>query len=210
MNVKQLQYAVALSENLSYSQVAEQLNISQPALSKQIIALEKELGVTLFKRGIPLQLTPAGEHFIREAKDLLFREEQLKQSLQEYQSGERGQLTIGISPFRSLYLIPPLVKQIKERFPKVRICLHEFSSDILKREVADGKYDFAIINLPVDESVLDVVPLEQDTLVLAVPNVARGQAAGRGEKFHRDPHGRLPRSPVYRREQIAGNAPLVR
>ncbi len=169
MNAKQLQYAVALSKALNYSQVAEQLNISQPALSKQIIALERELGVRLFERGVPLQLTPAGEHFIREAEDILFREDQLKRSMQDYKIGERGQLVIGISPFRSLYLIPSLVKKVRDRYPGIQVRLREISSDILRKEAAEGKYDFAIINLPVDESVLDVRPIEPDTLVLAVP-----------------------------------------
>lgn len=169
MNAKQLQYAIQLSELLNFSQVAEQLNISQPALSKQIIALEQELGVKLFDRSIPLRLTPAGEHFVREAQDILFREDQLKRSMQDFKTGERGRLIIGISPFRSLYLIPPIVKKVRERYPGIQIFLHEASSDILRRESAEGKYDFAIINLPVDESILDIRLIEQDTLVLAVP-----------------------------------------
>ena len=75
MNAKQLQYVIALSQARSFSEVAEQLNISQPALSKQVIGLEQELGVRLFDRSTtPLSLTPAGEHFVREAKDLLFKE----------------------------------------------------------------------------------------------------------------------------------------
>ena len=91
-------------------------------------------------------------------------------SLERYKSGEKGRLTIGISPFRSLYLGPKLVKAIKKRFPGVQICLHETNSTQIRKEIAEGKYDFAIANLPVDESVLDVMPLNPDTLVLAVPS----------------------------------------
>ncbi len=171
MNAKQLQYAVELSKALNYSQVAEQLNISQPALSKQIIALEKELGVRLFDRGVPLRLTPAGEHFVREAENLLYREDQLKRSMQDFKSGKRGQLVIGVSPFRALYLIPPLMRKMQSRFPNIHVRLREIGSDTLRKEAAEGKYDFAIVNLPVDDSVLEVRPIEPDTLVLAVPNV---------------------------------------
>lgn len=171
MNSRQLQYAIKLSETLNFSQVAEQLNISQPALSKQILSLESELGVKLFDRSsVPLTLTPAGEHFIREAQDLLYKEDQLLRSMDKFKSGEVGRLVIGISPFRSLYLIPHIATKIREKFPGIQIFLHETNSDQLRKEVADGRYDFAIINLPVDESVLDVIPLEPDTLVLAVPN----------------------------------------
>ena len=170
MNTKQLQYAVELSKSLNFSKVAERLGISQPALSKQILALENELHIKLFDRSTsPLTLTAAGEHFVHEAQELLYQEDQLLRSMDEYKAGERGRLVIGISPFRCLYLIPPLVQKIKERFPDVEIVLHEISSDVLRQETAEGKYDFAVVNLPVDESVLDVTPIEPDTMVLAVP-----------------------------------------
>ena len=74
MNSKQIQYAIKLSKIRNFSQVAEQLNITQPALSKQIMTLEKELGVKLFDRSNnPITLTPAGEHFIRNAAEILYR-----------------------------------------------------------------------------------------------------------------------------------------
>ena len=66
MNLRQLQYAVALSRTLNISQTAENLKITQPALSKQILSLEKELGLALFDRSTtPLKLTQAGENFIK-------------------------------------------------------------------------------------------------------------------------------------------------
>ncbi len=170
MNNKQLQYAIALSKTLNFSQVAEQLGISQPALSKQILNLEKDLGVELFDRKqTPLALTPAGEYFFHHAQDLIYREEQLYKSMEDFKMFKKGSLHIGISPFRSLYLMPSLCKKVKEKFPDVKIILHEFSSDILRANVADGKYDFAIINLPVNESILDITPIKQDQLVLVVP-----------------------------------------
>ena len=175
MNTKQVQYVLALSETLNFSQVAEQLGISQPSLSKQIQHMEKELGVKLFDRSRnPLTLTPAGEYFVRNARELLYREEQLLKALNQYQSGERGRLVIGITPFRCLYLMPDLVKKIRSRYPGVQISLQEVNSAQLRKDAAEGKYDMAIVNLPVDTSVLDVIPLEQDTLVLAVHSSMAG------------------------------------
>ncbi len=171
MNYRQLQYAVALSELCNFSQVAEKLNISQPALSKQILSLESEFGVKLFDRSTnPVTLTAAGESFIRQAKELLFRQEQLTHCMSSFQSGEFGRLVIGISPFRALYMMPQIAKKVREKFPGVQVFLHEVGSDILRKEIAEGKYDFAIVNLPVEESILNVIPLDADTLVLAVPN----------------------------------------
>lgn len=170
MNSKQLEYGIALSKELNFSTVAERFGISQPALSKQISNLEKNIGVELFDRSSnPITLTAAGEHFFCEAEKLLYREEQLYRSMGEFVSGKRGNLTVGISPFRSLYLIPHLCKKIKDKFPDIKIILHEDSSDQLRKLAAEGKFDFAIVNLPVDESLLDVIPIEQDKLVIAIP-----------------------------------------
>ena len=159
-----------LSQMRNFSTVAEQLNITQPALSKQILNLENELGVKLFDRNsTPLVLTPAGEYFIREAKEILYKEEQLLRAMERYKSGKAGQLTIGITPFRSSYLIPSIMTAVRKRFPETVIKLHEAGSEALRKEVADGKFDFAVVNLPVDDSLLEIRPLEPDRLVLAVP-----------------------------------------
>lgn len=171
MNTKQIQYALELAETMNFSQVADRLGITQPALSKQIQHLEKELGVKLFDRSeSPMEITPAGEYFLAEARKMLYQQEQLLRSMEDFQTGNRGFLTIGISPFRALYFVSDVLRQVKEKYPNIRIVLHEISSDILRKEVAEGKYDFAIINLPVDKAVLDVTLLEADDLVLAVPD----------------------------------------
>jgi len=170
MNSRQLQYAIALFETRNFSQVAEKLNISQPALSKQILSLENELGVKLFDRSTsPVTVTPAGWHFIREAKELIYKEDQLLRSMGRFQSGEAGQLVIGVTPFRSSYLIPQIVKTFRTVYPNVQVTLREAGSDILRKEAADGKYDFAVVNLPVDDVMLETVPLESDRMVLVLP-----------------------------------------
>lgn len=170
MNSRQLQYAIALSEIGNFSQVAEKLNITQPALSKQILSLENELGVKLFNRGTtPLTMTPAGQYFIREAQELLYKEDQLLRTMEQFKSGQAGQLVIGSNPFRSSYLIPEIIKEFHAVYPNIRIKLLEENSEQLRKDAAEGKYDFAVVNLPVDESTLDVIPLESDRLVLVIP-----------------------------------------
>lgn len=171
MNSRQLHYAIVLSQDLSFSQAAEKLNITQPALSKHILNLENDLGIKLFDRNsAPIRLTPAGAHFISGAKELLYKEEQLLRSMDRFKSGEVGELIVGITPFRSSYLVSKVLKKVKEKFPGIVVRLHEAGSEVLRKEATEGKYDFAIVNLPVDDSVLDVVPLECDRLVLALPN----------------------------------------
>ncbi len=171
MNSRQLHYVVQLSEIGSFSKLAELLNVTQPALSKQILALEKELGVKLFKRtNNSVSPTPAGAHFVREARDLLYKEDQLIKSMMQYKVGDKGELVIGVTPFRSSYLMPNLIKNLTKKFAGLQVRLVEEGSDLLRHDAADGKFDFAVVNLPVDDSVLEVTELEPDSLVLVVPN----------------------------------------
>ena len=171
MNSRQLQYAVILAETHSFSHAAQNLAISQPAFSKQIISLENELGIKLFDRSTtPLSLTPAGEFFVQKAKRLLFEEETLLKAMEQYKSGETGKLIIGIAPFRSLYVMPEIVLKLKEKFPHLQLVLEEHGLAQLQKGLLEGLYDFAIMNLPVNELDFDVIPLSPDTLVLAVPN----------------------------------------
>ena len=184
VNIKQMQYAIELAKTCNFSKASEKLNITQPALSKQIMLLEKDLGVKLFERsGNPLRLTPAGERFVSEARELICKEEELRRLMESFSSGERGRLVIGISPFRSLYLIPSIVKKVRERFPGVEITICDTNSEQNRKDVLDGKLDFAIVNLPVDDRAFEYIPLEPDVLVLAVPNKLLGYVS---KEFSRD------------------------
>jgi len=174
MNARQLQYAVTLSETKNFSAAAEKLNISQPAFSKQIIALENELGIKLFDRSAnPLLLTPAGEFFIEKAKTLLFEEEFLLKSMEGYKTGERGRLVIGAVPFRSSYMMPGLIKAVKDKYPHLQVVLAEYGLSVLKQGLLEGAYDFAIMNLPIQEPAFETIPLQPDTLMLAVPDALK-------------------------------------
>ena len=169
MNYRQLQSAGLLSQTPNISQVAAQLKISQPALSKQLLALEQELGVKLFDRStVPMTLTAAGESFVRDARELLFREEQIKRSMEEFRTGEKARLEIGVSPFRCHYLMPDIVAQLRREFPGLQVVLHETNSAQLHKAAVEGQWDFVVMNLPVDETMVDVRRLRPEKLVLAV------------------------------------------
>ncbi|MBQ6997643.1 MAG: LysR family transcriptional regulator [Oscillospiraceae bacterium] len=171
MNARSLKYAIVLSETRNFSQAAQQLGVSQPTFSKQIIALENDLGLKLFDRNkSPLELTPAGEFFIGKAKEMLYTEEQLHKTLEQFKTGENGTLTIGVTPFRSMALMPELVKKVKAKYPGVKVVLHEANAGQLRKDAAEGICDFVILNLPVDDPGLEVTPIMPDTLVLAVPD----------------------------------------
>lgn len=183
MNSRQLQYALVLAQTRNFSLAAQNLDMSQPALSKQIIALENEIGIKLFDRGTnPLALTAAGEFFIEKSRKLLFEEDVLLKTLEKYKSGERGKLVIGAVPFRSSYMMPRLIKNIKEKFPNVQIELQEYGLSVLREGLLKGEYDFAIMNLPMNDPEFEAIPLTPDTLVLAVPE----ELKARMEDWDRD------------------------
>lgn len=171
LNARSLKYAIVLSETRNFSQAAEQVGVSQPTFSKQIIGLENDLGIKLFDRNkSPLELTPAGEYFIEKAREFLYEEDQLHKTLEQFKSGENGRLVIGVTPFRSMSLMPELVKKVKARYPGVKVVLHEANAVQLRKDAAEGICDFVILNLPVEDPLLEATPIEPDTLVLAVPN----------------------------------------
>ena len=184
MNSRQLQYAVILSETRSFSVAAEKMNISQPALSKQIIALENELEVRLFDRSSnPLSLTAAGEFFVEKARKLLLEEDVLLKTMDSYRTGEKGKLVIGAVPFRSSYMMPGIIGAVKRKFPDLQVALSEFGLSVLKEGLLNGEYDFAIMNLPVNEPEFETIPLSEDTIVLAVPEKYRKLIKTNGESF---------------------------
>lgn len=171
MNARALKYALVLSRTRNFSHAAEQMGVSQPTFSKQIIALENELGLKLFDRNkTPLELTPAGEFFVDKAEELLYQEDQLHKTLEQFKTGENGRLVIGVTPFRSMSLMPELVRKVKQRYPGVKVVLHEANAVQLRKDAIEGICDFVILNLPVDDPLLEMTPLSPDVLVLAVPN----------------------------------------
>lgn len=100
---------------------------------------------------------------------MLFSEDDLYKTLEQFRTGENGRLVIGVTPFRSISLMPELVKKVKIRYPGVKVVLHEANAVQLRKDAAEGKCDFVILNLPVDDALLEAIPVEPDTLVLAVP-----------------------------------------
>lgn len=171
LNTRQLETVLLLAKERSFSQVAKMLNISQPALSKQIQAMEAQLEIKLFDRNTtPISLTPAGAYFVQQASELVYQEKQMMRELGRFRSEEKGQLHIGISPFRNLYFMPGFIRKFKQRYPEIQIVLHENNSFQLREDAAEGKFDFAVVNLPVDDTLVDVQMMQPEHVVLVVPN----------------------------------------
>ncbi|MFE5563389.1 LysR substrate-binding domain-containing protein [Amycolatopsis japonica] len=177
MELRHLEYFLVVADELSFSRAAERLNMSQPPLSTQIRALEKEMGVELFVRSTrKVALTEAGELFRASTRRLLA---QLQDNVDRARSaalGEVGQLALGFVPSATTELLPPILRAFRSRYPGVRLALHELRPDQQVQELRSGSLDCACFYLPhgdeppFGDAGLTSLAVSQEPLVVALPS----------------------------------------
>ena len=119
MELRHLRYFVAVAEDMHFGRAAKRLHIVQPALSKQIAALERELGVTLFSRTKHrIEFTPAGQAFFEEALDILRRVDHATRTAKMTETGAVGSLDIGFIGPAMLTVLPPLLREHRRRLSR--------------------------------------------------------------------------------------------
>ena len=122
MDYPKLKHLLAVVEHGTFSRAAEHVNLSQPALSRSIQALEAELGLPLLDRGTrQVRLTPYGACVAERARRMRFEEAELKRELKTLHSGESGALTIGLSPTPASLLLSPFLAHMTTHHPHVRV-----------------------------------------------------------------------------------------
>jgi LysR family cys regulon transcriptional activator len=147
MNLQQLRYLNEIvRRDLKISDAAVALYTSQPAISKQIKLLEEELGIQIFVRNGKriTAITEPGKGLLAIAQRMLLDAENFKQFAQEFHSKDTGQLTIATTHTQARYALPPVVKQFIERYPKVKLGLHQGSPTQIAEQVLHGEADICI------------------------------------------------------------------
>lgn len=153
----------------SVSRAAEELSLSQPAVTHHLRRLERDTGVRLFERqGRAIAPTRAALVLYRYSSTLLDLADELGIRLQELQQGRRGQLTVGVSN-TGLYYSVPLLRHYHQAFPKVRVVLRLEISDRIQELVATGAVDVGITSGPVRNSRLHAHVLAHDAWVFIAP-----------------------------------------
>jgi DNA-binding transcriptional LysR family regulator len=170
MDTRQLAAFCAVVERRSFSQAAERLGVTQPAVSLQVRALEQRLGQRLIDRsGRRVEPTEAGKRLYRNAQRLL----QLEQQLIEDVRGDGGQLTgsiaIGASTGPGAHLVPLLLCEFQRDHPDLRIALSIADTHAVIERVADRELELGIVGALRRHRGLDFEPLVVDEIVLAVP-----------------------------------------
>ena len=170
MNTEQLEAFVGVAREGRLTVAARQLGVSQPGLSRQLQALEAELGVRLLVRtSAGAVLTDAGERFLPHARRALEALTAGRAEVGQLTTTPRGAVSLGTLQTVGAYLLPGLARAFKERYPEVRLRLSEGSHDVLEARVAAGELELCLVNLPLRRVELVAQKLWEEELVLAVP-----------------------------------------
>ncbi|BAL83481.1 putative LysR family transcriptional regulator [Selenomonas ruminantium subsp. lactilytica TAM6421] len=162
-------YVLQAANEGTFSAAAKRLFVSQPSLSQSIKKIEGEIGLPLFDRSqTPLQLTAAGEIYVRKAREMQRIYHELVQETADLTGLKTGTLIIGSSRTRSsCYLTQPII-EFHRRYPGIRLMVKEHSVSELKTTVAAGEVDFALLYEPL-ESSFERIPLLKEKTLLALP-----------------------------------------
>ena len=150
MKFNEFEYFLTIAELGSLSKAAEKLYVSQPSLTQYINRLEDNLGIKLFDRSkSPINLTPAGELYLKYAVDSMERKKKLLNEFEEIKNDERGKISFAIHFQLGSRILPDVLPEFYTRYPKIKVDFYEErSTSELEHLVNSGKVDFAIIYLP--------------------------------------------------------------
>ncbi len=170
MDTRQLAALVAVVDRASFSQAAEQLGVTQPAVSLAIRALEKRLGATLLDRsGRTVQPTEVGRAAYRHAQRILGAEEDLFRALDEGATDVAGPLSLGSSAGPAERLLPAILGRFRERHPEVHVALRVDDTDSVIALVVDRQIELGVVGAERPHRSLLFEPFLRDEVVLCVP-----------------------------------------
>jgi len=169
LTIRQMRYFDALATTRHFGRAAELANVTQPALSTQIMEMESHLGVKLVERarGATL-LTARGEEVLTQVRAILAQIDTLEQTAQQSQGLLDGKVRIGIIPTVAPYLVPHLVPSLRSTYPDVQIELREAVTDHLIADLGDGRLDAVVAALPIEASFVRSRPLLTDRFFMAM------------------------------------------
>lgn len=193
LDPRKLRYFLAVAERLHFGRAAEELHIAQPVLSRQIRALEQDLGAALFTRDRHgVALTDAGRQLLSDAGPLLAAADAIRRRVTVAAGGSRG-LTVG---FRTGIPVIPAAQAFGTRHPDVVVDVQRIEWDDQAPMLLDGRIDVGYVRLPIDETGLRVTPLYTEPLMVVLPaghrlagkeEVTEADLAGEPLVWHADP-----------------------
>jgi DNA-binding transcriptional LysR family regulator len=167
--IKLMEAAIALAEELNFSRAAQKLHISQPALTKRIAELEDRLGLTLFERDRQIvDVNDPGRAFVEEARLSVLHGERAFQAARTVARGVDVVLNVGRSPYTDPFLVSTLLSIQLPLFPQLRVELtSQFSCDLINL-LSDGSIDLAIATEPPESALITTAKVNEATFYIAM------------------------------------------
>ena len=166
MNFSTMDYFVALAEERSFTRAAERLAVTQQTLSAHIAGVERELGVRLVNRHVPLTLTYAGQVFLGYARRFQAERRVMDQEFADIAGDARGLLAIGTAATRGHTLLPRALEVFRTIKPQVNVMLQEDENRGLLERLREGRVDMVVASVPPGTPGLTVRELYQERIVL--------------------------------------------
>jgi LysR family hydrogen peroxide-inducible transcriptional activator len=168
--LRQLQYACAVAEHLSFRRAAEVCHVAQPSLSAQVAELEEALGVQLFERDRRRVLVTArGQALLDRARAVLLQADDLGDAAKRVADPFTGTLRIGVIPTIAPYLVPSATAGVRAAFPKLTIAWIEDKTHVLMAELSTGGIDGAVLALEAELGEVEHAVIASDPFVLVAP-----------------------------------------
>jgi len=168
MELDQLRYFLQVAQRGNFTRAAQDLMISQPALSRSILKLEEELGQPVFERkSRSVCLTDAGTLLQGRALQILRLIEETKAEITD--DGQSGRVRIGAIPTIAPYFLPELLRSFSTEFPKASLIVQENTTDVLLKCCTQGEIDLAILALPVAAKYFETEELFEEELLVVLP-----------------------------------------
>ena len=166
-SLHQLRLLVTVAERGSFTQAAEALHISQPAVSAQVRELERRYGQPLLERQARgVRLTEAGRLAVSYAERILGLTTELDRTLADLRGVQRGRLTLGASTTPGEYVLPALIGGFVQRYPGIEVALSIGNSQVIGAAVLAHRLDFGFVGIPLNDRHLIVTPFAEDEIVL--------------------------------------------
>lgn len=160
MDLRQLEMAIAVADNASFTRAGEQLHVAQSAISRKIRLLEDELGEPLFQRvNKRVILTPAGATLLRYGRRIFQDLRNAALEVSEFAHLERGHVKIGAGMIACTYILPPILERFKRLHPRIEIEVVTDATNVLLAKLLDNSIEVGLFTLPVQHPDLEVIPL---------------------------------------------------
>ncbi len=167
-DLKKLGYLLAVARTGNFSRAAQELHITQPALSRSIAALEDQFGVTIFERGRNgAKLTPVGELAVAEAESLIRRARSLEHNLRLYQTGDGGKITFGMGPLMGSLILPGLSSDFLKSRPALCLRAVVKSAPLLLDELMNDQLELFFCGVAQVSPAADIVIEQVGALPIA-------------------------------------------